>query len=246
MYVPLEQRPCETERLRRYGSDVSYAAVSHYRRTPDSLSSRLYLPVQLTSENPWERHQLRLTLPTIKGSHPDCNMISCETLASLLTQPLPGPLTRFRIIDCRYAYEYNGGAIRQAENVPCIDGVEHSFFPADDSGATTAIIFHCEFSSKRGPAAYRQLRRLDRKYKAQSYPELYYPEIYILQGGYRDFFAQFPQLCFPQDYVPMDKDTFRPDLHMEKRKKAHSTNQLFSSRHSQSFRSKSMVEFPTF
>jgi hypothetical protein len=48
----------------------------------------------------------------------------------------------------------------------------------------TPIIFHCEFSQKRGPAQYRTLRELDRYLHIDVYPKLIYSEIYILEGGY--------------------------------------------------------------
>ena len=51
------------------------------------------------------------------------------------------------------------------------------------------IIFHCEFSSKRGPRMCRFVRERDRA--MNEYPKLYYPELYILKGGYKDFFNDF-------------------------------------------------------
>jgi M-phase inducer tyrosine phosphatase len=38
------------------------------------------------------------------------------------------------------------------------------------------------------------------------YPELTYPEIYILEGGYSSFFNQHKMRCEPQDYVEMDDE----------------------------------------
>lgn len=54
----------------------------------------------------------------------------------------------------------------------------------DDQGAETEIIiiFHCEFSSQRGPNLIRHWRSLDREYN--EYPELTFPQIYVLRGGY--------------------------------------------------------------
>lgn len=54
------------------------------------------------------------------------------------------------------------------------------------------LIFHCEFSSERGPRMCRFIRERDRA--ANDYPSLYYPEMYILKGGYKDFFPQHPVL----------------------------------------------------
>jgi len=50
------------------------------------------------------------------------------------------------------------------------------------------IIFHCEYSQMRAPKMYRFLREIDRKIHVHSYPKLFYPNLYILEGGYREFF----------------------------------------------------------
>lgn len=52
------------------------------------------------------------------------------------------------------------------------------------------IIFHCEFSQKRGPRAFRELRNQDRNVNV--WPKLNFPEIYVLEGGYCSFYDQFP------------------------------------------------------
>ena len=57
------------------------------------------------------------------------------------------------------------------------------------------IIFHCEFSQKRGPRLWAALRELDRKMNLERYPQLFFPEMYILEGGYKRFYAEHPDLC---------------------------------------------------
>jgi len=54
------------------------------------------------------------------------------------------------------------------------------------------IIFHCEFSQKRGPRAFRTLRNKDREFNARNWPHLDFPEIYMLEEGYCAFYAKFP------------------------------------------------------
>lgn len=53
------------------------------------------------------------------------------------------------------------------------------------------IIFHCEFSSERGPSLLRFLRNQDRSLNEHIYPYLYYPELYLLEGGYKSFYENF-------------------------------------------------------
>ena len=43
------------------------------------------------------------------------------------------------------------------------------------------LVFHCEFSSERGPRMCRFVRERDRS--VNEYPALHYPELYILKGG---------------------------------------------------------------
>lgn len=57
------------------------------------------------------------------------------------------------------------------------------------SDRRVVIIFHCEFSSERGPRMCRFVRERDRA--VNEYPSLHYPELYILKGGYKEFFRDF-------------------------------------------------------
>jgi hypothetical protein len=70
------------------------------------------------------------------------------------------------------------------------------------------------------------LRNHDRLVNAANYPLLQYPEIYILEGGYKDFYSQFKvssvyrhtrlislkEWCDPCGYVEMKDDKFKSDL----------------------------------
>jgi len=74
------------------------------------------------------------------------------------------------------------------------------------------LIFHCEFSSERGPKLCKHLRQWDRREHECSYPELYYPELYILEGGYKKFYQHYPELCEPCGYVPMRDRRFVSEM----------------------------------
>lgn len=42
---------------------------------------------------------------------------------------------------------------------------------------------------------YSNLRGLDRAFNMNIYPKLFFPEIYILEGGYSQFYANYPEHC---------------------------------------------------
>eukprot|EP00834_Sanchytrium_tribonematis_P004789 NODE_254_length_11700_cov_0.671580.p13 type:complete len:119 gc:universal NODE_254_length_11700_cov_0.671580:5155-4799(-) len=59
------------------------------------------------------------------------------------------------LFDCRYPYEYEVGHIPHAKN--CHNPEEMLSFLFDQTRYSRKIIFHCEFSSKRGPDMYPSL-----------------------------------------------------------------------------------------
>ncbi|XP_058533227.1 M-phase inducer phosphatase 3 isoform X2 [Ochotona princeps] len=144
-------------------------------------------------------------LPTVSGRHQDLKYINPETVAALLLGKFQSLIEKFYIIDCRCPYEYLGGHIRGALNLYSQKEL-YSFFLEKpivplDVQKRIIIVFHCEFSSERGPRMCRSLREENRA--RNQYPALHYPELYILKGGYRDFFPEYTELCEPQSYCPM-------------------------------------------
>lgn len=61
--------------------------------------------------------------------------------------------------------------------------------------ARTILVFHCEFSQRRGPSLWKTLRELDRNINVEKYPKLFFPEMYVLEKGFSSFFERFPDLC---------------------------------------------------
>lgn len=106
--------------------------------------------------------------------------IEDDTLVQLLRGETP-----VTIVDARYPYEYKGGHIKSAINIYTADMLVKHFYDEnkENQTSTQTIIFHCEFSSERAPALLRCLRRLDRA--KNCYPQLDFPEIYLLKGGYK-------------------------------------------------------------
>jgi len=70
------------------------------------------------------------------------------------------------------------------------------------------IIFHCEYSSHRAPASLRHVRKQDRIENYEKYPQLFYPDLYLLHGGYHNFYSQKQDYCEPKNYVSMFDSNF--------------------------------------
>ncbi|XP_052577517.1 M-phase inducer phosphatase 1 isoform X3 [Peromyscus californicus insignis] len=150
---------------------------------------------------------------TVSGKHQDLKYISPEIMASVLNGKFANVIKEFVIIDCRYPYEYEGGHIKGAVNLHMEEEVEDFLLkkpivPTD--GKRVIVVFHCEFSSERGPRMCRYVRERDRL--GNEYPKLHYPELYVLKGGYKEFFLKCQSHCEPPSYRPMHHEDFKEDL----------------------------------
>ncbi|XP_074865437.1 M-phase inducer phosphatase 3 [Carettochelys insculpta] len=153
-------------------------------------------------------------LPTVTGRQQDLRYITAETVAALLFGQFQSLIDTFYIIDCRYPYEYLGGHIKGALNFHRQEDVYEFLLKKPLLPSTPQkriiLVFHCEFSSERGPRMCRYLREEDRA--MNEYPELHYPELYVLKGGYKEFFPEYTELCEPQDYCPMHHQDYKTEL----------------------------------
>ncbi|XP_054847267.1 M-phase inducer phosphatase 1 isoform X2 [Eublepharis macularius] len=150
---------------------------------------------------------------TVDGKHQDLKYIDPEMIVAVLNGSFAKFITECLIIDCRYPYEYEGGHIKGAVNLHMEEDVEDFLLKkpiVSPDSKRVIIVFHCEFSSERGPRMCRFVRERDRL--GNEYPSLHYPELYVLKGGYKDFFLKCRSYCEPQGYRPMHHEDFREDL----------------------------------
>ena len=153
-------------------------------------------------------------------SHQDAiKRISPETMTKIIDGHFAHIAKKIITIDCRYPYEYHGGHIPGAQNICSLEDIDRLLFSSELSGPqSTVIIFHCEFSSERAPRMALHVRNLDRHLNSERYPLLFYPQLYILDGGYKNYFAQYPMLCEPVgQYVPMRNSEYRDELKFHQR-----------------------------
>jgi len=184
--------------------NVSIPSLSAAHKS-NSDSNIVYSP----SKKEHSPNESQCKLPIIKGSHADLCTISHHTMRDILGGKYKDVFEEFHIIDCRFGYEYDGGHVQGAVNISNVKDLETNYV-LKPMNKQIAIVFYCEFSSKRGPSGYRNLRTFDRK--ANVYPNLHYPEVYILEGGYKNFFENCKDLCEPQAYVEMKDKRFESDM----------------------------------
>ncbi|KAF9106721.1 cell division cycle- protein [Mortierella sp. AM989] len=132
--------------------------------------------------------------------------ITPQTVVDVLDGKYKGKFDLLYIVDCRFPYEFEGGHIKSAVNVNTTDELEELLLQPAITDKRVLLIFHCEFSCERGPRMARHLRNQDRAANASHYPAVFYPEIYVMQGGYSGFFKENKAYCWPEAYVEMQDE----------------------------------------
>ncbi|KAF9437499.1 cell division cycle- protein [Entomortierella beljakovae] len=129
--------------------------------------------------------------------------IAPQTVVDVLDGKYKDKYDLLYIIDCRFPYEFEGGHIKTAVNVNTTNELEKLLLQPAITDKRVLLIFHCEFSCERGPRMARHLRNQDRAANTSHYPAVFYPEIYVMEGGYSGFFKDNRGYCWPEAYVEM-------------------------------------------
>ena len=104
-------------------------------------------------------------LPLVEGKHNDLKSISPDILANLINGYYKDLIETCTIVDCRFPYEYESGHIIGSKNIYCKEGIIKEFLNFSKKNEESKeneqvketnpkrhiIVFHCEFSSQRGP-----------------------------------------------------------------------------------------------
>ncbi|OAL52086.1 Rhodanese-like protein [Pyrenochaeta sp. DS3sAY3a] len=145
-----------------------------------------------------------LSLPHFTTTEPESlPRITPATLVQVLDGIYDHAYDNKVIIDCRFEYEYNGGHIEGAMNFCDKERLAERLFQGQFT-TKTLLILHCEYSAHRAPLMAKFVRSQDRKENAHQYPQLSFPEVYILDGGYSSFYHSHATRCYPQNYLRMD------------------------------------------
>lgn len=90
------------------------------------------------------------SLPMVETQHAGLKAISSETLRDLLLGKFDNRVASYKIIDCRYPYEFKGGHIVGAVNLHLHEHII-DLLANKSSKDYQVLIFHCEFSMQRAP-----------------------------------------------------------------------------------------------
>lgn len=152
-------------------------------------------------------------LPCQKVREDGLMRINCDTLDDLLAGLYNHQINSYTVIDCRFDYEYEGGHVPGAINLNTTQAIEEYLLGLNkpepsrsgDGRKKDILVFHCEFSVKRAPTFAKHLRSRDRALNSHVYPNIHYPEVYIMTGGFCQYFKEKPsQVDPPYSYVTMD------------------------------------------
>jgi len=148
-------------------------------------------------------HSYDFQLPHFVAEGENLPRITQETMVDILDGKHISKYDQSHVVDCRFEYEFEGGHIDGAVNCTNRDAFTETFFQGAQRGKTL-IIFHCEYSAHRAPLTAANFRSKDRDTNVHRYPQLSYPEVYVLDGGYSAFYKNHKPRCFPQNYIEMN------------------------------------------
>lgn len=204
--------PRKRHSIRRTKSSIPIPLASSegsIRPFEQSPAFSLHRSVSMASIGDHPGYKVKLPKEESNGRSQGLDVISTETVADLISGAYDADFDDFTIIDCRFDFEYEGGHIRNALSINCPYQLVERMLRDPEGGPRRCFIFHCEFSKHRAPKMCKLLRDLDRKmHDFKHYPHMFYPELYIMKGGYQEFFQKFPHLCHPQGYRQMDDPEF--------------------------------------
>ncbi|KAK6358674.1 cell division cycle- protein [Orbilia blumenaviensis] len=184
-------------------------SLSMYNKAEDVISPKQKFEPKFCIKSPSQVAARESQVLPCFGTEKDVlKRITRETMIDVLDGKYTHQYDELKIVDCRFEYEYEGGHIAGAININNTDDVDKVLLSlrseTEAEAKKTLLIFHCEYSAHRAPRIAHQLRSRDRQVNMHRYPTLFYPEVYILDGGYSGFFAEHKDRCEPQNYIGMD------------------------------------------
>ena len=69
----------------------------------------------------------------------------------------------------------------------------HALGRGGGNARENVFLLYCEFSSERAPRMFRHIRNLDRRMNLKTYPNLFWPHVLVIFGGFRAFYGHCVQ-----------------------------------------------------
>lgn len=145
-----------TKRSKLFDDEASVPVVRPlFQRAISATEESIMCAVQRSSTEPdlIGDFTKNFGLPLTTSRHQDLKAITPNTLANLMKGGFTGAIASFKVIDCRYPYEFDGGHIQGALNIytkeQCMELLRQE--TSTDFQDRHILVFHCEFSSERGP-----------------------------------------------------------------------------------------------
>lgn len=154
---PQKESPKRTKVL----EDIKNVVPMPLHRSISSNEDRIKIALHRSSTEPdlIGDFSKAFCLPLTSGRHQDLKSITPTTLAMLIRGQFNQNVGSFKVIDCRYPYEFEGGHIAGAMNFYTKQQIIEELMqvkteqpsPSIDPIKRQILVFHCEFSSERGP-----------------------------------------------------------------------------------------------
>lgn len=183
--------------------DDEFLAPEFVQPTPNTHKQQVPLSPEHTSAD-------CKVLPSFESNADQMRRITGSTLAQVLDGKYKQYYDKLEVIDCRFPHEFEGGHIPQAINISSLDALDKHPLLIKPLQVRTLIILHCEYSAHRAPRIALHLRNWDRTANAHRYPKLFYPEVYILDGGYSNFYKEYRHHVGSGGYVEMNDPVHKP------------------------------------
>lgn len=101
------------------------------------------------------------------------------------------------LVDCRWDYEFNGGSVNGAVNINDGQILKNQLLLGNKPEIPTDIVFYCEFSQVRAVRLSNYFKFMENKL----HNRLWYPNIFLLNGGYSRFSKEYPQYTTTGKYI---------------------------------------------
>ena len=223
--VNLEDNDAENKAFRKEKKVLLEMDEAKSNRESDEEETRRYL-----SEVSGVTELSTVSIPSLPRADGKGREINHHALFDMMYKKrYPQGCDRHVIIDCRFPAEWESGHILDSLNLWKYKEALTFFKPSEiNDYSTTVFVFHCEFSSSRGPGLAQCWRDLAQKLTATMFGETdmqkenrmmyenpdgnqslsledrrdYFRNVYILKGGYKEFYKHHPNLCTPRFYLP--------------------------------------------